>query len=125
MPLAAITVLTALDSQPVNKIVTRAPDGTITKSMARHSHRFRARTVPVPDLATLAAVLREVGERPDTCISLSVFKDPPAEELSHPAHGRARRKARGRSRRQDCARWLPRDRRRMVRRAHPRERGAG
>ena len=49
--------------------------------MAQNSGRFIARTVPVPDVAALADVLREVGERADTCISLSVFKDAPEGEF--------------------------------------------
>lgn len=79
--LDAITVLWSTDGSPVNKIVRRAPDGTITKGKALEKGAYHARTVPIPDLDALAEVLREVGARPDACISLSVFVDPPAEEL--------------------------------------------
>ncbi len=79
--LAAITVLTSTDGRSVNKVVRRAPDGALAKSMARHSGRFRARTVPAPDLEALAEVLRSVGACVDTCISTSAFVDPPAPEF--------------------------------------------
>jgi hypothetical protein len=81
MLLDAITVFVSADGRPVNKVVRRAPDGSISKGMARHSGRFIARTVPMPDLEALAEVLRSVGERPDACISLSLFRDAPEGEF--------------------------------------------
>jgi hypothetical protein len=80
MTLDAITVLQTADGRPANKIVSRTSDG-IKKQMAPNSGRFVARTVPVPDVATMAAVLREVGERADTVISLSLFRDAPESEF--------------------------------------------
>jgi hypothetical protein len=75
----AITVLQTLDSQPCNKLVVRNSDGRVEKGKYPEGGRFRAHTVEIPDLAKLAEVLREVGERPDVLISLSVYNNPPAD----------------------------------------------
>jgi hypothetical protein len=83
--MTTLTLFQSADSNPVNKLVRRQADGTITKAMARHGGRFRARTVAAPDVTTLAEVLREVGARADTCISLSVFRDAPEELIVIPA----------------------------------------
>jgi hypothetical protein len=81
--LDAITVLTSPGNTPINKVARRALDGTVPKpTMIEHRHHFRARTVLVPDVAALAEVLCEVGERPDQCISLSIFKDAPEDDFT-------------------------------------------
>jgi hypothetical protein len=71
--LDAVTVLRTIDRKPYNKVITRLPNGEVIKAMAPNSGRFAARTVPCPDLAALADVVREVVERPDALLSLSVF----------------------------------------------------
>jgi hypothetical protein len=75
----AVTLLTAQGGRAINKIVRREPDGTITKAMAPNNGVYLARTVPVPDLAAMADLLRELGTHRDCTLSLGIFKDAPAE----------------------------------------------
>jgi hypothetical protein len=82
MTLDAITVFQTADGRPANKIVTRLPDGSVKSDKAPEGGRFVASTVQVPDLETLAAVLREVGKHPNMVISLSVFRDAPEGEFA-------------------------------------------
>jgi hypothetical protein len=79
--LDAITVLTSLDGRPVNKRFWRSADGKVEKDKTQHAWRFAARTVPIPDLETLAGWLRGVGSRPDMCISLGLFRGAPEGEF--------------------------------------------
>jgi hypothetical protein len=80
--LDAITVFQSLDHRPINKIVERSVDGTITKRMAKNGGRFRACPVPVATPADLANVLRDICAQPDITISLSLFRDPPTNKLT-------------------------------------------
>jgi hypothetical protein len=77
----AITLLTTSDGRPTNKVVTCKADGSLIRDMARNSGRFIARTVPAPDAPALANILREVGLRADTCLSLSLFQGAPEGEF--------------------------------------------
>ena len=74
----AVTVLRSLYGKPVNKTVHRMGD-TLLKAMAKHDHCYIAQTRPVPDLATMAALLRELGANADCTLSLGLFKNAPAE----------------------------------------------
>ena len=74
----AITLLRAPDGRAVNKVVSRAAAG-IQKAMARNDGVFAARTIAVPDAATMADVLRDVGDHQDATISLGVFVGAPDE----------------------------------------------
>jgi hypothetical protein len=69
----AVTTLRAPSGRAVNKVVSKAAAG-IKKAMAKNDGIFAARTVAVPDAATMAAVLRELGEHQDATLSLGVFK---------------------------------------------------
>ena len=76
-----LTVFRTADGRPANKIVSATTGGGVKRGMAPHAGRYVTRTVGAPDVHALAAILREVGERADTCISLSLFKDTPEGEF--------------------------------------------
>ena len=77
--LDAVTVYTSVDRQPINKIVKRAPDGEITtKGMIEHRQHYWAETRAVRDDRAFAALLVELGGRPDMMLSTALFLDPPA-----------------------------------------------
>jgi hypothetical protein len=71
--LQAVTILETLGGRPCNKLVTRLPDGGIDKRMHKNPGAFKARTVPTPTLEALADAVREVTERPDALLSMSIF----------------------------------------------------
>jgi hypothetical protein len=75
----AITVYTSVDGNPINKIVSRLPDGSVKKGMVEHRQDYWAEHRAVHDLDALADLVREVGERPDAMFSLVTFNDPPVE----------------------------------------------
>ncbi len=74
-----ITILRTLDGRPANKKVELAPDGKLIKSKAKEPGRYRAFSTAVPDLATLAYYLGEVGKLPDMLLCLDEFVGAPAE----------------------------------------------
>ena len=60
----------------------KLPDGTTITEMVPNSGEFVAWTVPCPDLAAFADVLRDVAGRPDHLISLSVYHGQPSEPFN-------------------------------------------
>ena len=75
--LPTVTVYTSIDGRPINKIVRRLPDGSITKGMVEHKQNYHAEHRVVADVHAFAELLREIGARPDMMLSPSVFVDPP------------------------------------------------
>ena len=75
--LDAITVLRSVDRRACNKLFVRQPDGSVSRSKANEGGSFVALTVPTPDLAAFASVVRDVGVKPDHMIILGVAIDAP------------------------------------------------
>jgi hypothetical protein len=78
----AITVLRTRDGRPCNKLYVRNADGAVEKTKAREGGSFVALTVPIRDLAALAGVLQDVGQRPDHMIMLAVAIGAPSGEYN-------------------------------------------
>ena len=106
-----VTLLTAMGARAINKIVRREPDGSIAKAMAPNNGVYLARTVPVPDLAAMADLLRELGAHRDCTLSLGTFKDAPAEPFVVLPAAKLAQTARRRSARSRRLGRLSRDRR--------------
>jgi putative DNA primase/helicase len=72
-----VTVLEELDGRPINKIVTRLPDGNIAKAMAENSGEYMAEILAAPDLATFADIIADLSDSPHKTLMLGQFRGAP------------------------------------------------